>query len=149
MTCFSYLTGGLFPFKLNKNLVTTHKNYNECDFTSLSFNACIVSVCGYYQSVYKRFAKLCEKPSEKLPKYLGGKIMLAIKKDSKWLDNIGHICTVLNVPEDQEDLTNMILYQVEYKRKNKKVISRELKNLPMYRFLDDMTPLNDVVNEQL
>ena len=75
--------------------------------------------------------------------------MLAIKKDSKWLDYIGHICTVLNVPEYQEDLTKMILYQVEYQRKNKKVISRELKNLPMYRFLDDMKPLNDVVNEQL
>ena len=76
--------------------------------------------------------------------------MLAIKKDSKWLDNIGHICTVLNVPEDQEDLTKMMQYQyqVEYQRKNKKVISRELKNLPMYRFLDDMKPLNDGVNEQ-
>ena len=69
--------------------------------------------------------------------------MLAIKKDSKWLDCIGHICIVLNVPEDHEDLTKMILYQVEYQRKNKKVISRELKNLPMYRFLDDMKPLND------
>ena len=71
------------------------------------------------------------------------------KKDSKWLDYIGHICIVLKVPEDQEDLTKMMLYQVEYQSKNKKVISRELKNLPMYRFLDDMTPLNDVVNEQL
>jgi hypothetical protein len=132
-------------------LVTTPENYKELDFTSLSFNACIVSVCGYYQSVYKRFAKLCEKPSEKLPKYLGGKIMLAIKKDSKWLDNIGHICTVLNVPEDQEDLTKMMQYQyqVEYQRKNKKIISWELKSFPMYRFLDDMTPLNDVVNDQL
>jgi hypothetical protein len=71
--------------------------------------------------------------------------MLAIQKDSKWLDNIGHICTVLNVPEDQEDLTKMMhyQYQVEYQRKNKKVISRELKNLPMYRFLEDMKPLND------
>ena len=77
--------------------------------------------------------------------------MLAIKKDSKWLDFIGHICIVLKVPEDQEDLTKMIQYQyqVEYQSKNKKVISRELKNLPMYRFLDNMTPLNDVVNEQL
>ena len=75
--------------------------------------------------------------------------MLAIKKDSKWLDYIGHICIVLKVPEDQEDLTKMMLYQVEYQSKNKKVISRELKNLPMYRFLDDMTPLNDVVNDQL
>jgi hypothetical protein len=53
------------------------------------------------------------------------------------------------VPEDHEDLTKMILYQVEYQRKNKKVISRELKNLPMYRFLEDMKPLNDAVNEQL
>ena len=67
--------------------------------------------------------------------------MLAIKKDSKWLDNIGHICTVLNVPEDQEDLTKMIQYQVEYQRKNEKVISRELKNFPMYRFLEDMKPI--------
>jgi hypothetical protein len=125
------------------------KIIKECDFTSLSFNVCIVSVSGNYQSVYKHFAKLCAKPSEKLPKYLGGKAMLAIKKDSKWLDYIGHICIVLKVPEDQEDLTKMILYQVEYQRKNKKVISRELKNLPMYRFLDDMKPLNDVVNEQL
>ena len=77
--------------------------------------------------------------------------MLAIKKDSKWLDNIGHICTVLEVPEDQEDLTKMMQYQyqVEYQRKNKKVISRELKSIPMYRFLEDMKPLNDVVNEQL
>ena len=74
--------------------------------------------------------------------------MLAIKKDSKWLDYIGQTCVVLKVPEDQEDLTKMIQYQVEYKRKNKKVISRELKNLPMYRFLDDMKPLNDGVNEQ-
>jgi len=74
--------------------------------------------------------------------------MLAIKKDSKWLDYFGQICIVLKVPEDQEDLTKMIQYQVEYQRKNKKVISRELKNLPMYRFLDDMKPLNDGVNEQ-
>jgi len=76
--------------------------------------------------------------------------MLAIKKDSKWLDNIGHICTVLNVPEDQEDLTKMMQYQyqVEYQRKNKKIISRELKSFPMYRFLEDMKPLNDVVNGQ-
>ena len=71
--------------------------------------------------------------------------MLAIKKDSKWLDNIGHICIVLKVPEDQEDLTKMMQYhyQVEYQRKNKKVISRELKSIPMYRFLEDMKPLND------
>ena len=77
--------------------------------------------------------------------------MLAINKDSKWLDNIGHICTVLKVPEGQEDLTKMMQYQyqVEYQKKNKKVISRELKNLPMYRFLEDMKPLNDAVNEQL
>jgi hypothetical protein len=76
--------------------------------------------------------------------------MLAIKKDSKWLDNIGHICTVLNVPEDQEDLTKMMhyQYQVEYQRKNKKIISRELKSFPMYRFLEDMKPLNDAVNGQ-
>ena len=76
--------------------------------------------------------------------------MLAIKKDSKWLDYIGHICTVLNVPEDQEDLTKMMhyQYQVEYQRKNKKIISRELKSFPMYRFLEDMKPLNDVVNGQ-
>jgi hypothetical protein len=69
--------------------------------------------------------------------------MLAINKDSKWLDNIGHTCTVLEVPEDQEDLTKMMQYQyqVEYQRKNK--------NIPMYRFLEDMKPLNDVVNEQL
>ena len=69
--------------------------------------------------------------------------MLAIKKDSKWLDNIGHICTVLNVPEDQEDLTKMIQYQyqVEYQRKNEKVISRKLKSFPMYRFLEDMKPI--------
>ena len=69
--------------------------------------------------------------------------MLAIKKDSKWLDYIGQICIVLKVPEDQEDLTKMIQYQVEYQRKNKKVISSELKNLPMYRFLGDMKPLNE------
>jgi glutathione peroxidase-family protein len=71
--------------------------------------------------------------------------MLAIKKDSKWLDNIGHICIVLKVPEDQEDLTKMMQYQyqVEYQRKNKKVISRELKSIPMYRFLEDMKPLHD------
>ena len=75
--------------------------------------------------------------------------MLAIKKDSKWLDYMGHICIVLKVPEDHEDLTKMILYQVEYQRKNKKVIGRELKNLPMYRFLEDMKPLNDALNEQL
>ena len=56
-------------------------------------------------------------------------------------DNIGHICIVLKVPEDQEDLTKMMQYQVEYQRKNK--------NIPMYRFLEDMKPLNDVVNEQL
>ena len=76
--------------------------------------------------------------------------MLAINKNSKWLDNIGHICTVLEVPDDQEDLTKMMQYQyqVEYQRKNKKLISRELKNFPMYRFLDNMTPLNDGVNEQ-
>lgn len=76
--------------------------------------------------------------------------MLAIKKDSKWLDNLGHICTVLMVPEDQEDLTKMMQYQyqVEYQRKNKKVIRRELKSFPMYRFLEDMKPLNNVVNEQ-
>ena len=45
------------------------------------------------------------------------------------------------VPEDQEDLTKMMQYQyqVEYQRKNK--------NIPMYRFLEDMKPLNDVVNE--
>ena len=67
--------------------------------------------------------------------------MLTINKNSKWLDNIGHICTVLKVPEDQEDLTKMMQYQVEYQRKNK--------NIPMYRFLEDMKPLNDVVNEQL
>ena len=72
--------------------------------------------------------------------------MLAIKKDSKWLDYIGHICIVLKVPEDQEDLTKMMLYQVEYQNKNKKGISRELKSLPMYRFLDDMKPLNEGVN---
>ena len=77
--------------------------------------------------------------------------MLAIKKDSKWLDNIGHICTVLKVPEDQEDLTEMMQYQyqVEYQRKNKKIISRELKSIPMYRFIEDMKPLNDVMNKQL
>ena len=77
--------------------------------------------------------------------------MLAIKKDSKWLDNIGHICIVLKVPEDQEDLTKMVQYQyqVEYQRENKKIISSELKNFPMYRFLEDMKPLNDAVNEQL
>ena len=75
--------------------------------------------------------------------------MLAINKDSKWLDNIGHICTVLKVPEDQEDLTKMMQYQVEYQRKNKKIISMELKSIPIYRFLEDMKPLNDVVNEQL
>ncbi len=71
--------------------------------------------------------------------------MLAIKKDSKWLDNVGHICIVMKVPEDQEDLTKMMQYQyqVEYQRKNKKVISRELKSMPMYRFLEDMKPLND------
>jgi len=74
--------------------------------------------------------------------------MLAIKKDSKWLDCIGRICIVLNVPEDHKDLTKMILYQVEYQRKNKKV-SRELKNLPIYRFLEDMKSLNDAVNAQL
>jgi glutathione peroxidase-family protein len=77
--------------------------------------------------------------------------MLAIKKDSKWLDNIGHICIVLKVPEDQEDLTKMMQYQyqMEYQRKNKKIISRELKSIPMYRFLEDMKPLNDVMNKQL
>ena len=77
--------------------------------------------------------------------------MLTINKDSKWLDNIGHICTVLKVPEDQEDLTKMMQYQyqVEYKKKNKKIISRELKSIPMYRFLEDMKPLNDVMNKQL
>ena len=69
--------------------------------------------------------------------------MLAIKKDSKWLDYIGHICIVLKVPENQEDLTKMMQYQVEYQRKNQKVINKELKNLPMYRFLEDMKPLND------
>jgi hypothetical protein len=69
--------------------------------------------------------------------------MLAIKKDSKWIDYIGHICIVLKVPENQEDLTKMMQYQVEYQRKNQKVINRELKNLPMYRFLEDMKPLND------
>ena len=53
---------------------------------------------------------------------------------------------MLKVPEDQEDLTKMMLYQVEYQNKNKKGISRELKSLPMYRFLDDMKPLNDGVN---
>jgi hypothetical protein len=47
------------------------------------------------------------------------------------------------VPENQEDLTKMMQYQVEYQRKNQKVINRELKNLPMYRFLEDMKPLND------
>ena len=77
--------------------------------------------------------------------------MLAINKDSKWLDNIGHICTVLKVPEDQEDLTKMMQYQyqLEYQRKNKKIISRELKSFPMYRFLEDMKPLNNVMNKQL
>ena len=77
--------------------------------------------------------------------------MPAIKKDSKWLDNTGHICTVLMVPEDQEDLTKMMQYQyqVEYQGKNEKVISRKLKSFPMYRFLEDMKPINDVVNEQL
>jgi hypothetical protein len=75
--------------------------------------------------------------------------MLAIKKDSKWLDYIGHICTVLEVPEDREDLTKMMQYQVEYQRKNKKVITRELKSIPVYRFLEDMKPLNDVMNKQL
>ena len=71
--------------------------------------------------------------------------MSAIIKDSKWIDNTGHICTVLMVPEDQEDLTKMMQYQyqVEYQRKNKKVISREIKSIPMYRFLEDMKPLND------
>ena len=73
--------------------------------------------------------------------------MLAINKDSKWLDNIGHICTVLKVPEDQEDLTKMMEYQ--YQKKNNKIISRELKSIPMYRFLEDMKPLIDEVNEQL
>ena len=69
--------------------------------------------------------------------------MLAINKDSKWLDYIGHICTVLEVPEDREDLTKMMQYQyqVEYQRKNKKVISRELKSIPVYRFLEDMKPI--------
>ena len=77
--------------------------------------------------------------------------MSAIIKDSKWIDNTGHICTVLMVPEDQEDLTKMMQYQyqVEYKKKNKKIISRELKSIPMYRFLEDMKPLNDVMNKQL
>jgi len=37
---------------------------------SLSFNARIASVCGYYQPVNKRFANLSAKPSGKLPKYL-------------------------------------------------------------------------------
>ena len=74
--------------------------------------------------------------------------MSPIKKDSQWLDNKGHICTVLTVPEDQEDLTKMIQYQyqVEYQRNNKKEIRRELKSFPMYRFLEDMKPLNDAVN---
>ena len=74
--------------------------------------------------------------------------MLAIKKDSKWLDNIGHICTVLKVPEDQEDLTKMMQYQyqVEYQRENKKITSSELKSFPMYRFLEDMKPLNEMMN---
>ena len=72
--------------------------------------------------------------------------MLAIKKDSKWLDNIGHICTVLKVPEDQEDLTKMIQYQVEYQRENKKITSSELKSFPMYRFLEDMKPLKEMMN---
>ena len=77
--------------------------------------------------------------------------MPAIKKDSKWLDNTGHICTVLMVPEEQEDLTKMIQYQyqVEYQRKNEKVISRKLKSFPMCRFLEDMKPINDGMNEQL
>ena len=77
--------------------------------------------------------------------------MLTINKNSKWIDNIGHICTVLEVPEDQEDLTKMMQYQyqVEYQKKNKKIISRELKSIPMYRFLEDMKPLNDVMNKQL
>ncbi len=77
--------------------------------------------------------------------------MATIKKDSKWFDNIGHICTVMMVPEDQEDLTKMMQYQyqVEYRRKNKKVIVRKLKSFPMYRFLEDMKPINDVMNEQL
>ena len=77
--------------------------------------------------------------------------MLTINKDSKWLDNIGHICTVLKVPENQEELTKMMQYQyqVEYQKKNKKIISRELKSIPMYRFLEDMKPLNDVMNKQL
>jgi hypothetical protein len=57
--------------------------------------------------------------------------------------------------EDQEDLTKMMQYQyqyqyqVEYQRKNKKIISRELKSFPIYRFLEDMRPLNDVMNKQL
>ena len=77
--------------------------------------------------------------------------MSAIIKDSKWIDNTGHICTVLMVPEDQEDLTKMMQYQyqVEYQKKNKKIISRELKSIPMYRFLEDMKPLNYVMNKQL
>lgn len=73
--------------------------------------------------------------------------MLAIKKDSKWLDCIGHICIVRKVPEDHEDLTKMILYQVEYQKNNKK--NRELKNVPIYRFLEEMNPLNDAMHEQL
>ena len=77
--------------------------------------------------------------------------MPAIKKDSKWLDNTGHICTVLMVPEDQEDLTKMMQYQYqeEYQRKNEKVISWKLKSFPIYRFLEDMKPINDGMNEQL
>ena len=72
--------------------------------------------------------------------------MSPIKKDSQWLDNKGHICTVLTVPEDQDDLTKMIQYQVELQENNKKEIRRELKSFPMYRFLEDMKPLNDAMN---
>jgi len=72
--------------------------------------------------------------------------MSPIKKNSQWLDNKGHICTVMMVPEDQDDLTNMIQYQVEFQENNKKEIRRELKSFPMYRFLEDMKPLKDAVN---
>ena len=63
------------------------KIIKESDFISLSLNACIVSVYGYYQLVYKHFAKLCAKPSEKLPKYLGGKGHVSNKKRQQmaWL----------------------------------------------------------------
>jgi hypothetical protein len=63
--------------------------------------------------------------------------MFAIKKDSKWLDNIGHICTVLNVPEDQEDLTKMIQYQyqVEYQLTVRPILPPVHENMADYDHL--------------